>query len=354
MARGLVWCPHCGKPHLLGTRICPATGKVLDVEVHEPSAEDRAHPLIGATVAGKYKLERVIGRGAMGVVFEAENNALRRKVVVKLVDARASSEAAERLRREAELVGAIQHPNICDLYDAGALPDGMPFIVLERLYGQTLDRYLRRHRTTPIAPIVSIFSQVLSGLHAAHGATILHRDLKPPNIFLVERLGCPPIAKLLDFSIAKDLSGIRFAQQTNPGLVLGTVAYMAPEQLRGEPLTARADLFAVGVMLYEALTGINPFTDPSTTSAATPVAYLMARSSAFETEPRPLRTLRPEVSEALEAVVRKSLAIDPDDRWPSALELQRALRDAVGSASELPPSDAPDSVPASSTLKPIR
>src|SRR5687768_5739370 len=119
MVRGLVWCPHCGKPHPLDTRICPTSGKVLDTEVHVPSPQDRAHPLIGVKVAGKYELLRVIGRGAMGVVFEAENKTLGRKVVVKLVDAHATPEAADCLRREALLVGALQHPNVCDLYDAG-------------------------------------------------------------------------------------------------------------------------------------------------------------------------------------------------------------------------------------------
>jgi serine/threonine-protein kinase len=320
---------------------------VIDREIHVAPSRDRNHPLIGTVVGGRYRVQRLVGRGAMGTVFEAENMVLRRMVALKIVESTASPEAALRLQREAHLVAAVQHPNVCDVYDAGSLEDGRPFIVLERLFGETLEAFLRRKRVHPIAPIVDIFLQVLSGLHAAHGAKILHRDLKPQNVFLAERLGCAPIVKLLDFGIAKDLSGTRTPRSMYPGMLIGTLHYMAPEQLRAESLTPRADLFAVGVMLYEALVGTHPF-------AAESIDDFQA--NLLRCKPLRPSLMRPDLTYELEAVVLRALAPEPDARWSTAMDFQRALSAA---APRLPESTPPDSKvdssgPESTGLQPLR
>jgi serine/threonine-protein kinase len=220
------------------------------------------------------------------------------------------------LEREAQFVAAIQHPNICDVLDVGTLPDGRPFIVLERLFGESLATHLRRTPRLHVSWAKELFIQILSGLHAAHGAGIVHRDLKPQNVFLVDRLGCAPLAKVVDFGFAKDLSRMRAATMTKPGRVVGTPTYMAPEHLLGERVDRRTDIFAVGVMLHEALAGRHPFVRATN---ADMVAAIMRE------EPPPLRRERPDLTLALEVAVRRALEKDREARWPTAFDMQRAL-----------------------------
>jgi serine/threonine-protein kinase len=285
--------------------------------------------MLGAVIAGKYQLKRLIGTGGMGEVFEAENRVLKRMVAIKIVrGAIATPEAIARLEREVLLVSAVQHPNICDVYDAGSLSDGSPFIVLERLYGETLDQVILRENRLPLDRAIDLFAQVLSGLQAAHGAQIVHRDLKPQNVFCVDRLGCAPLVKLLDFGLARDISGLRAKTITRPGALLGTLRYMSPEQLLGKRVDARADLFAVGVMLYEALSGRHPFDAPT-------MADLQA--SILRSSPTPIA----DVPRAVADVVERCLAKNPDDRWKTAVDVQRALHRAAGHSRD--PLDAPSS-----------
>jgi eukaryotic-like serine/threonine-protein kinase len=317
---GIVWCPHCGGPHPLATKVCPVSAKTLERNVNR-AQQLPENPLVGSVVGGKYFVHRLIGSGAMGEVFEAENRVLRRMVALKIVrGAIATPEAVSRLEREALLVSAVQHPNICDVYDTGVLNDGSPFLVLERLFGETLGQLLHRKRTLPASLVLDVFEQMLSGLQAAHGAQIIHRDLKPQNVFLVDRLGCNPLVKLLDFGLARDLSGLRARTITKPGTLLGTLKYMAPEQLRRAEIDPRADLFAVGVMLYEAFTGKHPFEAPT-------LADMQA--NILRCEPRSLSLARPDLPPATGRVVDRALAKDPAARWSTALEMQRALAQAL-------------------------
>jgi serine/threonine-protein kinase len=296
--------------------ICPATGKSLDRSIHR-APQETAHSLVGSIIGGRYRVVRVIGAGGTSEVLEAENVTLRRPVAVKIVKNKlAGTDAAERLQREAQFVAAIQHPNICDVLDVGTLPDGRPFIVLERLFGESLALHLGRARGLDVAWAKELFTQILSGLHAAHGAGIVHRDLKPQNVFLVDRLGCPPLAKLVDFGFAKDVSGTRGATMTKPGKVVGTPTYMAPEQLAGERVDRRADVFAVGVMLHEALAGRHPFMRATNAEIVTAI---------LREDPPPLRQARRDVTAALEVVVRRALAKEREARWPTAFDMQRAL-----------------------------
>lgn len=319
MPVGIIWCPHCGQPHPLGTSICPTSARSLERGVH--AAKRSEHRLIGTTVAGKYAIRRLIGQGGMGTVFEAENLMLRRMVALKVVNGTASADARERLQREAIIVASVQHPNICDLYDFGMMPDETPYMVMERLFGETLMQLMRRRRDLPLSSVVDIFAQILSGLQAAHGSHIVHRDLKPANVFLVDRLGLTPLVKIVDFGFAKDVSGARTRTITKPGKMLGTVQYMSPEQLRCDPIDARADIFAVGLMLYEALAGQHPY----------PIEHVMELQRRILLElPPPPSSLRSGLPPTFDAIVMRALAKEPSARWQNSREMQRALLGALG------------------------
>lgn len=314
MQPGFVWCPHCGQPHRLKDVVCPTTGKSIERSLH--ASNEKPHPLLGATLDGRYRLVRVIGSGGVGVVFEAENLALRRAVAVKIVSDPSRVDQRVRLEREARIVASLQHPNICDVYDVGFIPELGPYLVTERLFGETLATYRQRHRRIPYRIVLDFLLQILSGLQAAHAQQIVHRDLKPRNVFLVDRLGCPPLVKVLDFGLAKDLSRVDARTITRPGHAVGTPHYMAPEQITGEGVTVQSDLFATGVTAYELIAAAHPY------GAAT-LADMQARL--LRDEPTPLRAIRPEVPEELARVVQQAVARSPARRFPDAIAMQAAL-----------------------------
>ena len=340
MSYGIIWCPYCGRPHKLGQAYCPSTGKLLEQRVHSRTHASarklgtRRHPLIGTVIDGKYEILKRLGKGGASEVFEAENKVLGKRVALKIVSNTAGS-ARERLRREASIVGSIQHPNICDLYDLGTMADGTPYLVLELLTGETLESLIRRGRRMAPHAAVEVFSHILSGLHVAHSAGIIHRDLKPANVFLVERAGCSPVVKILDFGFAKEVSG-RFEAMTRPGKTCGTPAYMSPEQLLVTPLDSRSDLFSVGLMLYEAITGQHAFA----ASSVTEVCINIVRGT-----PLRLRDVRSRVPVALEAVVHRALEKSPALRFSSALDMQVALLASIEGDDEMPDSSDSLSLP---------
>jgi serine/threonine-protein kinase len=313
--RGFLWCPHCKGPHPLDTVLCPETSKPIGGSIHK----SKAHDLLGTVIGGKYKIIGHLGTGGMGAVFEAENTVLRRRVAVKVVNPSGAVDALVRLQREAQLIAAVNHPNICDVYDVGAMPDGSPFIVLELLVGETLAQKIRREGPMAAREASDVFSQFLSGVHAAHGAKIVHRDLKPQNVFLAERVGCAPIVKVMDFGLAKDLSGERGKTITRRGVMVGTPQYMAPEQLRGERVDVRADIFSSAIILFEALTGRHPF-------AAESRADVQARI--LRDDPTSLASLRPDLPPAVSSVVAQALAKDREGRFSSAHAMLLALSHA--------------------------
>jgi serine/threonine-protein kinase len=316
MREGIVWCPHCREPHKLGEAYCPKSGQKLDQRIHHDSyIRAKLHPLIGVVIDGKYEILKRIGVGGMGEVFEAHNQALDRRVALKIVTKGKAADAADRLRREARVIASVKHPNICDLYDVGTMPDGTPYMVLELLTGETLHARVRREKRLTVSDAIDIFCQILSGVQHAHANSIVHRDLKPANVFLVERYGLRPLVKLVDFGLAVDLLG-RMHKLTQPGRSCGTPHYMSPEQLRGRPVDARSDLFSIGLMLFEALSGRHPF-------AATAIVEMTIKI-AYE-EPTELAQLRKRVPPALAAIVERTLEKDPDRRPQSAMELQTAL-----------------------------
>jgi predicted Ser/Thr protein kinase len=249
-APALAMCPTCRRCYEFtsmvggdGAARCPNDGSVLQ-------------PVFGmpVTVDGKYRVDAVVGRGGMGAVFRARDLRLERDVAVKVVRADLVNDADSRTRfqREAQIVARLQHPAIVTVFDYGSLPDGAAFLVMEFVRGEDLRHLLRREKALAPKRAVDLVTGVALGVDAAHRAGVLHRDLKPENILLPEGGGSP---KVLDFGIAKITDTSTTTMATHGATVVGTPAYMAPEQLRGEPLDARADVYSLAVVTYEALTG---------------------------------------------------------------------------------------------------
>jgi len=281
--------------------------------------------LIGTLIGGKYRVREVLGEGGMGTVFEAQHEGLGNVVAIKILHPNQvhKRDSVQRFHHEARAAARIGHPNICEVYDVGTLPDGRPYLVMDRLTGITLAERIQALGGLPFQEVVDTLTQVLSGLHAAHEKGIIHRDIKPENVFLSERVGCPPLAKILDFGVSKVMaehaqaSTFSDVEVTRTGVVLGTPYYLAPEQARGErTLDARVDLYACGVLLYEALTGRRPF------RAANYNALLI---SILTSTPRPAREIRPDLPPGFSRVLDRSIERAPEDRYQTALEFQAAL-----------------------------
>jgi serine/threonine protein kinase/Tol biopolymer transport system component len=277
---------------------------------------------------GAYEVVAPLGAGGMGEVYKARDTRLDRTVAIKVLPTFVAHDpqARERFEREARAVAALNHPNICTVHDIGS-HDGIDFFVMEYLDGQTLAARLEKG-PLPLEQAVQCGIQIASALDKAHRAGIVHRDLKPGNIFLVRSsvASAPPTAKLLDFGLAKDMtpaiatSATAMAASpdlTAPGLIVGTVPYMAPEQIEGKEADARTDLFAFGSVLFEMVSGRKAFQADSHAS-------LMA--AILERAPPPLSRLQPLATPALERIVQTCLAKDPDDRWQTARDLLRELQ----------------------------
>lgn len=277
----------------------------------------------GAVIAGRYALRAEIGRGGCATVYEAHDLRLGRLVALKLVKTDASdAKAHARLEREARAGAAIHHPNVCGISDAGYLDDGRPFLVMERLHGETLTQCIRRLRALPPMDTIGIALQILSALDAAHAVGVVHRDIKPDNVFLVRRNGCAPLVKLLDFGMCRRTTAT-FRDDltlTRAGQVVGTPEYMSPEQVTGKrDFDARIDLYAVGVILYEALTGQRAFPGKD---AREVIASVLVRPLP------PLRSLRPDIPLMLDRIVARAMERAASLRYASAAEFQANLLQA--------------------------
>ena len=265
--------------------------------------------LVGRSVS-HFRVIEPLARGGMGIVYRAEDTRLGRAVALKfpLTVDQLDRRAKERFVHEAQLAGALDHPNLCAIYEAGETEDGHLFHAMPLYAGETLKAKLARDGALPIADALGIAKQIAHGLSAAHGAGIVHRDLKPANVM------CLPdgTVKILDFGLAraKDLS------LTASRTALGTVSYMAPEQILGRSLDGRADLWALGVVLYEMLTGARPFAGEEAMSVAHAIVH---------TEPVPASSLRTDIPVEVEGVVRTLLSKDPPRRYSSAEDVATAL-----------------------------
>ncbi|MCE9573401.1 MAG: protein kinase [Deltaproteobacteria bacterium] len=285
----------------------------------DTSPEVAVDPLIDTILNERYQITRKIGQGGMGAVYEAQHTLIGKRVAVKvLLDKYARKEqVVARLEQEARLASSIGHEHIIDITDFGTTSDGRTFVVMEFLEGESLAECLHREGPLPEARILNIVAQVGSALSAAHAKGVVHRDVKPENVFLLRRKD-KDYVKVVDFGISKSMRQTEPGEDESPrltqtGMVLGTPLYMSPEQARGdEELDARIDVYALGVIMYELATGRVPFTGGN---------YLSIISQVLNDDPIPPRTLRPELSAEFDAVVLRAMAKERDDRYASTDEL---------------------------------
>lgn len=282
--------------------------------------DGRLDPLVGSVLAGRYEVLRRIGEGGMGAVYEARHTVIDKRVAVKVLLERLveKRELVGRLLKEARLASAIGHENIVDVTDFGTTEDARSFVVMEYLDGEPLSALLAREAPLPASRCLNIIRQVASALEAAHDKGIVHRDIKPENIYLIRR-GDDDFVKVVDFGVSKAVrtadEGPETLRLTRTGMLLGTPLYMSPEQARGaEDIDARADIWAVGIVFYECLTGEVPFRANN---------YLQVIAQVLNTEALPPSRMLPElgISASVEAVVMKALAKDRDLRYQRMSDL---------------------------------
>jgi len=304
-------CAKCGERYPIDFRVCPRDATEL-----QNAVETETDPLVGSVLGGTYELLRVIGEGAMGRVYEARHTRLRSKrFAIKVLhgELKRQSDMVERFLREADATSVVAHPNIVGVLDVNLVPDGRPYIVAELLHGHQLGDYLDRKGQLSVSEAVSICRQICEALMVAHGKGIVHRDIKPENVFLIGQ-GARRTVKVLDFGISR--VDDPQAKLTKTGMVLGTPAYMPPEQAMGVRVDQRADVYSVGAILYEAVTGRRPFDDTD------PIATLAAVITKEPTRPC---TLNSRLPPALELLIQKAMAKKPAERYQSMRELDAAL-----------------------------
>ncbi len=284
-----------------------------------------ADPTLPRVLRERYRLDAKIGEGGMGVVYRGVDLALDRAVAVKLTRAEPAAEPATagRFLREVKSAAKIRHEHVVEVFDVGEDVGGELFYVMELLEGESLSKRLRREGRLSSASAVHVAAQVCAALDAAHRGGVIHRDLKPANVMLLHRGRDDAFVKLIDFGISKSAEAHTFPTRT--GEIVGTIGYMAPEQIKGERTDARTDLYALGVMLYRALTGTDVFADRGLPAAV---------HDHLETAPMKLRQRAPEanIPAALEAAVLRCLAKRPADRFESASAAAEALLRSVESA----------------------
>ncbi len=306
---GATQCPHCLGSHPKTWSHCPTTGKPLTT----------GPALVGRVVGDRYRILGLIGEGGMGAVYEAEHLAVGRRVALKRLHPELATDvhAVSRFQREARAAGASGHEHVVDFLDLGFADDGAPYLVMELLAGESLATRLERVRQLAPQHAAAIAGQVLSALEAVHALDVIHRDLKPDNIFLTRRHGRSNYVKVLDFGVSKMSVEGKDPKLTRTGAMVGTPHYMSPEQARGvRALDHRVDLYAVGVILYESLAGQLPFRADN---------YHALLQSILARDPLPLDRLVPKLDPRLVALVERALAKNPDDRFQSARAMWEAL-----------------------------
>lgn len=284
---------------------------------------DAALPQVGTLLDGRYELVSQLGKGGCAVVFEAIDLRLERQVAVKFPWTSDGSPAKiGRFGRESRVIASIQHPNVCAAVDSGESFDGRPYLVMERLYGESLRVTLQRVGRLRVGDALSIGLQLASAIGAVHEAGIVHRDVKPDNIVLVTRGGCEPLVKLLDFGLCREVSVRDDNDETRTieGAIVGTPEYMAPEQILGSGrIDGRVDMYALGLVLYETLTGDRPFYSHNVREV---LRAVMKKSLP------PLCDLRPDAPRSLEYLLECATSRSASKRPASAEEFYEGLINA--------------------------
>ncbi len=341
-------CPTCGREYADDAKFCTRDGARLpggseagrDARTTVARMPPKGQPtratdddqggtqLVGALLDGRYRIERKVGEGGMSFVYLATDVQSQQPCAIKVLSGALSHDvnAMARLKREASLGMRLAHPNVCHILRMGETPEGRVYVVMPFVDGEILSE--RTHRTghLELEETVPLVQDIAAGLHVAHELTIIHRDLKPENIMICRRPGGTEYAVVMDFGLAKERrAGAELQKLTATGIIMGTPEFMSPEQLRGNPLDARTDIYALALVIYEALTGRLPF--QGRTQQETMIARLRG-------DPVPLRRMNPDMKfpEAVELVLIKALARNPDDRYQSALEFADAFTRAAGGA----------------------
>jgi serine/threonine-protein kinase len=307
-------CPQCGTEYETGSRFCPKDGSPL-----RPKAA--GDPLVGRVIADRYLILARIGEGGMGRVYLAEHVKMTRQCAIKVMNPSlvTDSESLQRFAREASNAARILHPNVAAVFDYGEA-EKIVYLVMEYVDGESLSTILEREHVLEPRRAIEIARQVADGLAAAHELGIVHRDLKPDNVIIARTRGGKEIPKVVDFGIAKAMSEAPQDALTRSGLVIGTPEYMSPEQLLGDPVDARADIYSLGCILYQMLTGEPAFAAESREQ--------MIRRRLHETPPH-VREVLPALPRRLDTLIVHMLARSPADRLASAAEARDQLDPAL-------------------------
>ena len=305
-------CPTCGTEYPLSERFCPRDGTAL-------RSSGGSGDLVGSVVADRYHILKKLGEGGMGQVYLAEHVKMGRKSALKVMNPgmNQDADAIARFNREASNASRLNHPNICAIYDFGETPDGLIYLAMEFIEGESLTSLVEKSGSLPPARAASIIHQSADALQIAHDAGIVHRDLKPDNIMIAKNRDGSDLAKVVDFGIAKAHSSD--AQKvTKTGLVVGTPEYMSPEQLAGDKLDGRSDIYSLALVAFNTLTGKLPF--PAESAQEAMIARLVE-------QPKTLAEMKPDVAwpAEVQAVMDKALARDVNERYQSAAQFGREL-----------------------------
>jgi serine/threonine protein kinase len=343
-------CPKCGSVYTdTGARFCPKDGSMLvEIQAKKPPAAppsgsgtgvrtplppgksglDRASSLSNQILDARYQVMKKLGEGGMSYVYLAKEINSGDTVAIKVLSPRLASDksSVERLRREAGLAMRLDHPNVCRILRLGESEDGLIYLVMPFLKGELLSDREVRGGPMDITLGVALLKQMCAGLHHAHELQIIHRDLKPENVMLVpDDNGGTERAVVMDFGLAKERrADPAIAKLTATGIILGTPEFMSPEQIRGKPLDARSDIYALGIVAFEMFTGKLPFQGRNAQE------MMIAR---LRSQPIPIRSLRADIPEPVERALTKALQTNPDDRFSTALEFGEALTGSAESSS---------------------
>ena len=322
-------CPVCSTEFPDDQKFCPNDGSVLRAAA--PTSN-----LVGQVVAERYHVVKKLGEGGMGQVYLAEHVKMGRRSAIKVMNPSMTHDpdAVARFNREAANASRITHPNVCAVYDFGETPDGLIYLAMEFIEGEPLTDLIEREGALKVPRAVKIFQQTADALQAAHDLGIVHRDLKPDNIMLARGRDGGDIVKVVDFGIAKAVGGDEAGQKvTKTGLVVGTPEFMSPEQLSGDKLDGRSDLYSLALVLYRMLTGRLPF------EASTVQETMIKR---LTDEPTKLAAARPDLAfpPGLQKVMDRALARTPGERYQSVSEFAADVGRAVGTLAAAPAADA--------------